>query len=314
MSRKRSAPNEENPTSGLGNTMARQTFLCGQELYSYGDVWSGPFEWNFPSLLGVIRERLRSSPRASAYVFGCSEPQQFTVREGGSAADRSPVLPIPTMVVVLCDVAVPSTLGITSVQMNAEKIVPMRDLKMSWVPWNASCNILSSRRGGKKAAGGGSSGGEKQTSSLLNVSDDDAALDARIFTLNCTMRHSGRGHSEQRRKQYEYAMPYVLRSKDVADEPEEVMHVSCSYTSSNSGKVVEFGFDKEVDRTQTFIPELIEDYNLDETEFDAIKAALKAAFQAKRSDVADKLEAQRGALTANGEKAQKAIDNLVLLK
>ena len=64
----------------------------------------------------------------------------------------------------------------------------------------------------------------------------------------------------------------------MAAEPEEVTHVAATYLA-RSGAVVEFGFDKEVDRTQLFIPELIEDHNLDDDEFEPIKNALKEAFK-----------------------------------
>ena len=50
---------------------------------------------------------------------------------------------------------------------------------------------------------------------------------------------------------------------------------------AKSGKLIEFGFDKEVDRTQIFIPELIEDHGLDESEFEDIKNALKDAFKVR---------------------------------
>jgi len=73
-------------------------------------------------------------------------------------------------------------------------------------------------------------------------------------------------------------LKFVLAPQDVADEPEEVTHVAATYRAK-SGAVIEFGFDKEVDRTQLFIPELIEDHNLDEDEFDPIKNALKLAFK-----------------------------------
>ena len=91
------------------------------------------------------------------------------------------------------------------------------------------------------------------------------------------------------------------------------MHVECCYTSRD-GRAVDFGFDKEVDRTQTFIPELIEDYGLQEDEFDRIIDFLKAAFVAKRSSEATKLENQRQALGKLSEVERLAIDSMTVVK
>mmetsp|Transcript_49270 Transcript_49270/g.91651 ORF Transcript_49270/g.91651 Transcript_49270/m.91651 type:complete len:326 (-) Transcript_49270:150-1127(-) len=280
----------------LSNVLARETWLCGQELDC--SAWTGPFDWTFSGLLPKIREKLRTNLDLKAFVFGTSEPQQFSFPSKKGEPEEIRVLPIPAIVVVFCGVDVPDQLGITSVQSSTEDIVQMRSLKMSWCPWNASEHLeRSQRRAGDDA------------------SCTDLALDQRIFKLHCTIRHGGQGPftSESRRKKYEYCMPYVLRSKDVASEPEEVTHVIATY-KTRAGAELEFGFDKEVDRTQLFIPELIEDYGLEKDEFDPIKDSLKAAFQAKRAEVAKTLDSQQKALAALGGHALACIDAMFILK
>ena len=157
--------------------LARETFLCGQELDTYGQVWAqSHFKWRFPRLLDAVRNRLQSNPLEMAYVFGCSEPQQFNVpSRNGRGPGETKVLPIPAIVVAFCTAPVPEMLGITSVQSSTEAIVPMRALKMSWVPFNAAERVTENRRSNSRS-------GDRSAS--------PAALDARIFVLQCTMRVS----------------------------------------------------------------------------------------------------------------------------
>lgn len=138
----------------------------------------------------------------------------------------------------------------------------------------------------------------------------------------------------------------ILACQDLPEEPEEVTHVSVTYTSKK-GERIEFGFDKEVligadtlgklpltqcfiplcginattrimhaqvDRTQIFIPELIEDYSLDADEFDPVKACLKEAFVSARAAKAEQLAKQRQSLDEMGPTARAALDAMHILK
>ena len=49
--------------------------------------------------------------------------------------DRKEVVPVPTVCTVLLDFPPSELLGIKSVQMESESIVPMRQMKMAWVPF-----------------------------------------------------------------------------------------------------------------------------------------------------------------------------------
>jgi len=268
--------------------LSRDTWLCGQELESYGAVWEGPITWEFPALLPTIRKKLAGNDTTKCFIFGSTEPQQFEL------ADGIKVLPIPVIIIALTSASkMPEMLGLTSVQRAREDILPMRALKMSWVPWVAPSSSSKHRK--------------------LHKAQDCAA--GRTFSLHCTLRNSGRGPfvSEERRKQFDYAMPYILRSKDLSEVPEEVAHVAVQYLAK-SGKLIEFGFDKEVDRTQIFIPELIEDHGLDESEFEDIKNALKDAFKSARAEEASRLESMRANLSALSEQDLQGLDAMELIK
>lgn len=54
----------------------------------------------------------------------------ITMKDG-----QNQVVHIPVLIAVVGDIPPPSTLGIKSVQMEKEEIVPMKDMKMDWVPY-----------------------------------------------------------------------------------------------------------------------------------------------------------------------------------
>jgi len=271
---------------------SREVWIVGQELHNYATIWSGPFVWNFEPLLPRILQRLSSNPKEKAFLFGSSEPQQLPdPRVGSEGAAAIRVVPIPVINVVFCEAAVPSLLGITSVQSSEERVaVDMKELKMGWTPWRPADHCSRRQRVSSPAA-------------------------ERIFVLACTLRHFGRGQylSEGRLKRFEYAMPWLVRSKDVMDEPEPVTDVVVCYASPGGARL-EFGFDKEVDRTQLLIPELIEEHGLQESEFETIKESIKAAFAAKRAEQTAKHEQLKAFLAGLGEQARAALDAAVILK
>ena len=70
----------------------------------------------------------------------------------------------------------------------------------------------------------------------------------------------------------------------------------------------------QVDRTQIFIPELIEYYSLDDDEFDPVKACLKETFVNARAAKADQLAKQRQSLEEMGPTTRAALDAMHVLK
>eukprot|EP00617_Octactis_speculum_P018246 CAMPEP_0185772318 /NCGR_PEP_ID=MMETSP1174-20130828/68311_1 /TAXON_ID=35687 /ORGANISM="Dictyocha speculum, Strain CCMP1381" /LENGTH=312 /DNA_ID=CAMNT_0028458521 /DNA_START=20 /DNA_END=958 /DNA_ORIENTATION=+ len=263
--------------------LAKRVWLVGQDLENYEDVLSQP--WDFSHMLPSIESELEKNQNLCAYVFGSTEPQQFNIQNGSKSEIK--VIPVPVMVAVLSEVAPPSLVGITSIQSSKEKIVDMRELKMSWYSWRPD---IRQRRDRTRTR----------------------ATHSRIFVLDCTLRNYGRGPyiREERRKLFEYALPYILREQDVPDEPRPVTHVTAEYTSRLSKKRIEFVFDKEIDRTVTFIPDLIEVEKLEEDEFDDIKEALKSAFKLKRAEEACRLAELRATIEKRSDKERIAMEAL----
>lgn len=266
--------------------LAKRVWLVGQDLESYEDVLSHP--WDFSHMLPSIETELEKNPKICAYVFGSTEPQQFNLLDDDKTEIR--VIPVPVMIAILSEIPPPSLLGITSIQSSKEKIVDMRDLKMSWYALQPD---IRQRR--KKPR-------------------DEITTDvhSRIFVLDCRLRNYGRGPyiREERRKIFEYALPYILRPQDVPNEPRPVTHATAEYISRHTGKRIEFVFDKEIDRLATFIPTLIEDEGLNEDEFDDIKEALKSAFKSKRAAEASRLEALQATISKLSDKERTAMETL----
>ncbi|KAI3934815.1 hypothetical protein MKW98_026223 [Papaver atlanticum] len=63
------------------------------------------------------------------YVFGCTEPQSLSVNGDGK------LVCIPVIVAVVNDFPPSDKIGINSVQREAEEIIPMKQMKMNWVPY-----------------------------------------------------------------------------------------------------------------------------------------------------------------------------------
>ncbi|VAH52740.1 unnamed protein product [Triticum turgidum subsp. durum] len=145
------------------------------------------FNWNFENLEKALEEGGKLYGK-TVYVFGSTEPQLLNV--GG----ESKIVLIPVVVVVDCPFPPSDKIGINSVQRENEEIVPMRVMKMAWVPYVP----LEDR--------------------LTRID----SLKTKIFTLGCTQRRSALKHlKEERVKKFDYCMPYYMPLSPPEDEDEK---------------------------------------------------------------------------------------------
>ncbi|CAI7893488.1 unnamed protein product [Closterium sp. NIES-53] len=94
---------------------------------------------------------------------------------------KDKVVHVPAVVAVLSPFAPSDKLGIKSVQMETEMIVPMREMKMDWIPYIPD------------TTGRGS---------------DLRRHRSNIFTLKCIQRRAGlRQMKQERVKKFEYCLP-----------------------------------------------------------------------------------------------------------
>ncbi|KAJ1281146.1 hypothetical protein BS78_04G286000 [Paspalum vaginatum] len=113
------------------------------------------FNWNFENLDKTLDEGGELYEK-TVYLFGSTEPQQSTV--------NGEVKMVYVHVIVVVDCPFPSSdkTGINSVQRENEEIVPMKAIKMAWVPYVPVVDRLSRID----------------------------SLKTKIFTLCCTQRRS----------------------------------------------------------------------------------------------------------------------------
>merc|ERR1711916_374053 len=110
------------------------------------------------------------------YIFGTTEPQLVDIGE-----EQSHVVPIPVLVAVATDIDLPAKLGVKSVQMVEEMILPMRKQGMEWAP-------------------------------MRSLGESDSQWDARpVYVLKCkTRRAKVVNMTEVDAKRYEYCLPYIF--------------------------------------------------------------------------------------------------------
>jgi len=110
-------------------------------------------------------------------VFGSTEPQLLYVN------GESKIVLIPVIVVVDCPFPPSDKIGINSVQRENEEILPMKAMKMAWVPYVPLEDRLSRID----------------------------SLKTKIFILSCTQRRSALKHLKTERvKKFDYCMPCKL--------------------------------------------------------------------------------------------------------
>ncbi|WVZ22031.1 hypothetical protein V8G54_000575 [Vigna mungo] len=104
----------------------KETFPVGTEWDQLDTVYQ--FKWDFSNLEnafeegGVLYEK-------KVYLFGCTEPQLVTFK------GESKVVCVPAVVAVVSPFPPSDKIGINSVQREAEEIIPMKQMKMDWVPY-----------------------------------------------------------------------------------------------------------------------------------------------------------------------------------
>ncbi|AQK70053.1 ATP/GTP binding protein-like [Zea mays] len=117
------------------------------------------FNWSFENLEKALEEGGELHGK-TVYLFGSTEPQLLDVN------GESKIVLIPIVVAVDCPFPPSDKIGINSVQRENEEIVPMKAMKMAWVPYVPLEDRLSRID----------------------------SLKTKIFTLGCTQRRSALKH------------------------------------------------------------------------------------------------------------------------
>uniref|UniRef100_A0A6N2M0U6 Uncharacterized protein n=1 Tax=Salix viminalis TaxID=40686 RepID=A0A6N2M0U6_SALVM len=104
----------------------KDIFPVGTEWDQLDKVYG--FNWNFSNLENAFEEGGVLHGK-KVYLFGCTEPQLVTFK------DDSLLIHIPAVVAVPSPFPPSDKIGIKSVQREVEEIIPMKQMKMDWVPY-----------------------------------------------------------------------------------------------------------------------------------------------------------------------------------
>ncbi|XP_022740322.1 protein HEAT INTOLERANT 4-like isoform X2 [Durio zibethinus] len=104
----------------------KAAFPVGTEWDQLDTVYQ--FNWNFSNLEDAFEEGGKLYGK-KVYLFGCTEPQLVPYK------GENKVICIPVVVAVVSPFPPSDKIGINSVQREAEEIIPMKQMKMDWVPY-----------------------------------------------------------------------------------------------------------------------------------------------------------------------------------
>ncbi|XP_047329222.1 protein HEAT INTOLERANT 4-like [Impatiens glandulifera] len=253
----------------------QQAFPVGTEWDLLDKVYQ--YKWDFSNLEKEFEEGGELYQKR-VYLFGCSEPQFVSFK------DESKVTYVPAIVVVIAPFQPSDKIGIKSVQRVDEEIVPMKHMKMEWIPY-----IPLEDRG-----------------SMVE------RLKSQIFILSCAQRRSSLKHlKEERIKKYEYCLPY-LYNPFKEDEVEQSTIVDIMFPAEP--KPVFCEFDWELDELEEFTDNLVESEELTEDQKDPFKEFVKEKVRETKKANREVRDARKKALEEMSEEKKTAFQNMRFLK
>ncbi|XP_022894185.1 protein HEAT INTOLERANT 4-like [Olea europaea var. sylvestris] len=253
-----------------------------QQVFPVGTEWDQldmvyQYNWNFSNLEDAFEEG-GLLYNQKVYLFGCTEPQLVSFRGQGK------VTMIPVVVAVVSPFPPSDKIGIKSVQRETEEILPMKQMKMDWVPYIP----------------------------LENRDSQVERLKSQIFILSCTQRRAGLKHLKlERVKKFEYCLPYFYQPLQ-EDEFEQSTVVQILFPIDP--KPVFCEFDWELDELEEFTDKLIEEEELSADQKDAFKDFLKEKVREAKKANREAREARRKALEEMSAETKAAFENMKFYK
>ncbi|TKY73910.1 hypothetical protein E2542_SST02667 [Spatholobus suberectus] len=253
----------------------RETFPVGTEWDQLDSVYQ--YKWNFSNLENAFEEGGLLHGK-KVYLFGCTEPQLVWFK------DESKVVCIPVVVAVVSPFPPSDKIGINSVQRESEEIIPMKQMKMDWVPY-------------------------------IPLEDRESQVDrlkSQIFILSCTQRRAALKHLKlDRVKKYEYCLPYFYQPFK-EDELEQSTEVQIIFPAEP--KPVFCEFDWELDELEEFTDKLIQEEELSEDQKDTFKEFVKEKVREAKKANREAREARRKAIEEMSEETKAAFENMRFYK
>ncbi|XP_022133379.1 uncharacterized protein LOC111005966 [Momordica charantia] len=253
----------------------KAAFPVGTEWDQLDSVYQ--YNWNFSNLEDAFEEGGKLYGE-KVYLFGSTEPQLVSFK------GESRVICIPVVVAVVSPFPPSDKIGINSVQREAEEIIPMKQMKMGWVPY-------------------------------IPLEDRDSRVDklkSQIFILSCTQRRAALKHLKiDRVKKYEYCLPYFYQPFK-EDELEQSTEVQIIFPAEP--KPIFCEFDWELDELQEFTDKLIEEEELSEDQKDAFKEFVKEKVREAKKANREAREARKKVLQEMSEETKAAFEKMRFYK
>ncbi|KAI3462017.1 hypothetical protein Pfo_018680 [Paulownia fortunei] len=254
-----------------------------QQVFPVGTEWDQldmvyQYKWNFSNLEDAFEEGGELYNK-KVYLFGCTEPQLVSFQGQGK------VTMIPVVVAVVSPFPPSDKIGIKSVQRETEEILPMKQMKMDWIPYIP----LENR--------------ESQVERLKN---------SQIFILSCNQRRAGLKHLKlERVKKFEYCLPYFYQPLQ-EDELEQSTVVQLLFPIDP--KPVFCEFDWELDELEEFTDKLIEEEELPADQKEPFKDFVKEKVREAKKANREAREARKKALAEMSEETKAAFENMRFYK
>ncbi|CAE6241719.1 unnamed protein product [Arabidopsis arenosa] len=251
----------------------KAAFPVGTEWHNLDAVYD-EFNWDFKSLEEAFEEGGMLYGK-KVFVFGTAEPDFLE--------DVNKTVYVPTVVVIESPFPPSEKLGIKAVQRVEEEIVPMKLMKMDWVPY-------------------------------IPFENRDRQVDRvnfQIFCLGCTQRRAALRHmKEDRVKMFEYCLPYFYNPLK-EDELEQSTEVDILFPSEPP---VVCEFDWKFHRLQEFVDDLIEDEALPAEQKDEFKEFVKEQVRAAKKASKEAKVAREKAIEEMSEDTKEAFENMKFYK
>lgn len=235
------------------------------------------YNWNFSNLENAFEEGGVLHDK-KVYLFGCTEPQLVPLN------GENKLTVIPVIVAVVSPFPPSDKIGINSVQREAEEIIPMKQMKMDWIPYVP----------------------------LENRDSQVDRLKSQIFILGCTQRRAALKHLKiDRVKKFEYCLPYFYQPFK-EDELEQSTEVQIIFPAEP--KPVFCEFDWELDELEEFTDKVIEEEELSEDQKEAFKEFVKEKVREAKKANREAREARKKTLAEMSEETKQAFENMMFYK
>ncbi|EFH41190.1 predicted protein [Arabidopsis lyrata subsp. lyrata] len=252
----------------------KDTFPVGTEWDQQDAVYD--FNWDFKNLEEALEEGGKLYGK-KVYVFGCTESYSVNYKN-----EKKDVI-VPAVVCIDSSIPPSDKIGVASVQGEVGEIIPMKNMKMDWVPY-------------------------------VPLEQRDRQVDRKnfpVFILGCTQRRSALKHlPEDRAKKFNYCLPYINNPFKV-DESEQSTVVQIRFPSEPQ---VECEYDWLKSDVEDFTDNLIKEEVLLPEQKDAFEEFVKEQSNIAMAAYDRAQEAREKVKEGLSEETKKAYQEMKLYK